>query len=265
VVLLAVLIMSYRQVIAAFPDGGGAYAVAKTRLGRGASLVAAASLVVDYVLNVAVAVAAGVAALTSAFPVLLPYTVELCLAVLVVITAVNLRGVAHSARVFMAPTVVFVAVDRGCRGGRVAAAVPPPTPPCSNAPSSTSSPTPRGTASSTTTPEYRPPNGTASSYRSNASATGLRVRAAFQQRDAGQLERFADLVEQGRQRAAAAQDAAGHCGQCFDLGAARAASLVRRAATWTVAATATATSRNTARARMFSRSAMVNWWIGGTK
>jgi hypothetical protein len=113
VVLLAVLIMSYRQVIAAFPDGGGAYAVAKTRLGRGASLVAAASLVVDYVLNVAVAVAAGVAALTSAFPVLLPYTVELCLAVLVVITAVNLRGVAHSARVFMAPTVVFVAVDRG--------------------------------------------------------------------------------------------------------------------------------------------------------
>ncbi len=109
VVLLAVLIMSYRQVIAAFPDGGGAYAVAKTRLGRGASLVAAASLVIDYVLNVAVAVAAGVAALTSAFPALVPYTVELCLGVLAVITAINLRGVAHSARVFMAPTAVFVA------------------------------------------------------------------------------------------------------------------------------------------------------------
>jgi amino acid transporter len=107
--LLAVLILSYRQVIAAFPDGGGAYAVAKTRLGRRASLVAAASLVIDYVLNVAVAVAAGVAALTAAFPPLLPYTVELCLAVLVVITVVNLRGVAHSARVFMAPTAVFVA------------------------------------------------------------------------------------------------------------------------------------------------------------
>jgi amino acid transporter len=107
--LLAVLILSYRQVIAAFPDGGGAYAVAKTQLGPRASLVAAASLVIDYVLNVAVAVAAGVAALTAAFPPLLPYTVELCLAVLAVITAVNLRGVAHSARVFMTPTAVFVA------------------------------------------------------------------------------------------------------------------------------------------------------------
>ncbi|MGI5238077.1 APC family permease [Dactylosporangium sp. CA-139066] len=106
--LLAVLTLSYRQVIAAFPDGGGAYAVAKARLGRRASLVAAAALVVDYVLNVAVSVAAGVAALTAAFPALLPYTVELCLAVLAAITAVNLRGVAHSARAFMLPTAVFV-------------------------------------------------------------------------------------------------------------------------------------------------------------
>jgi amino acid transporter len=108
VALLAALIASYRQVIAAFPNGGGAYAVAKAQLGRMASLVAAASLVIDYVLNVAVAVAAGVAALTSAFPSLFPYTVELCLVVLAVITAVNLRGVAHSARVFMGPTAVFV-------------------------------------------------------------------------------------------------------------------------------------------------------------
>ncbi|HTJ39112.1 MAG TPA: amino acid permease [Dactylosporangium sp.] len=106
--LLAVLTLSYRQVIAAFPDGGGAYAVAKARLGRRASLIAAASLVVDYVLNVAVSVAAGVAALTAAFPALLPYTVELCLGVLAAITAVNLRGVAHSARAFMLPTAVFV-------------------------------------------------------------------------------------------------------------------------------------------------------------
>ncbi|WP_412543551.1 APC family permease [Longispora sp. K20-0274] len=106
--LLGVLVFSYRQVIAAFPDGGGAYAVAKARLGRHSSLVAAAALVVDYVLNVAVSVAAGVAALTSAFPELLPYTVELCLVVLVLITAVNLRGVAHSARAFMLPTAVFV-------------------------------------------------------------------------------------------------------------------------------------------------------------
>ncbi|WP_327588426.1 APC family permease [Nonomuraea sp. NBC_00507] len=106
--LLGVLTFSYRQVIAAFPEGGGAYGVAKTYLGRRASLVAGASLVVDYVLNVAVSVAAGVAALTSAFPELLPYTVWLCLAVLALVTAINLRGIAHSARAFIAPTVVYV-------------------------------------------------------------------------------------------------------------------------------------------------------------
>jgi amino acid transporter len=106
--LLVVLVLSYRQVIAAFPNGGGAYAVAKQHLHRRTSLVAAASLVVDYVLNVAVSVAAGVAALTSAFPELLPYTVELCLAVLVIVTLINLRGIAHSARLFMLPTVLFV-------------------------------------------------------------------------------------------------------------------------------------------------------------
>jgi amino acid transporter len=78
VVLLGVLIACYRQVIQAFPDGGGAYTVATRYLGRRAGLVAGASLVVDYVLNVAVSVAAGVAALTSAFPALLPWTTELC-------------------------------------------------------------------------------------------------------------------------------------------------------------------------------------------
>ncbi|WP_280468250.1 APC family permease [Nocardia cyriacigeorgica] len=108
-VLLALLIASYRQVIAVFPNGGGAYAVAKAQLGDRAALVAAASLIVDYVLNVAVSIAAGVAALTSAFPALHGYTVRLCLAVLLGITAVNLLGIAHSARVFMAPTIVFVA------------------------------------------------------------------------------------------------------------------------------------------------------------
>ncbi|MBE3011521.1 APC family permease [Microbispora sp. NEAU-D428] len=106
--LLAVLTFSYRQVIAAFPEGGGAYGVAKTYLGRRAALVAGASLIVDYVLNVAVSVAAGVAALTSAFPELLPFTVWLCLGVLALITAINLRGIAHSARAFIAPTVVYV-------------------------------------------------------------------------------------------------------------------------------------------------------------
>jgi amino acid transporter len=108
VILLAVLVFSYRQVIAAFPDGGGAYAVAKRHFGRRTSLVAAASLVIDYILNVAVAVAAGVAALTSAFPPLLPYTVELCLGALALITAINLRGIAQSALTFMLPTVVFI-------------------------------------------------------------------------------------------------------------------------------------------------------------
>ncbi|GAA4514790.1 hypothetical protein GCM10023191_083810 [Actinoallomurus oryzae] len=85
--LLGVLTLSYRQVIAAFPQGGGAYGVARTYLGPRASLVAAASLVVDYVLNVAVSIAAGVAALTSAMPGLLPYTVRLCLGALALITA----------------------------------------------------------------------------------------------------------------------------------------------------------------------------------
>ncbi|MGW4694465.1 APC family permease [Kitasatospora cineracea] len=108
-VLLAVLVASYRQVIAAFPDGGGSYAVAKAHLGRRTALTAAASLVIDYVLNVAVSVTAGVAALTSAFPGLYGARVWLCLGVLALVTAVNLRGIAESARWFTAPTAVFVA------------------------------------------------------------------------------------------------------------------------------------------------------------
>ena len=103
------LVLSYRQVIAAFPDGGGSYGVAKKYLGRRASLVAGASLVIDYVLNVAVSVAAGVAALTSAVPGLYGYRVWIALAVLALVTAVNLKGVAHSARMFIVPTAVFVA------------------------------------------------------------------------------------------------------------------------------------------------------------
>ena len=108
VVLLAVLVVSYRQVIEAFPAGGGAYAVASRHLGRQASLLAAASLIVDYVLNAAVGVSAGVAALWSAFPALYGARVWLCLAVLALITGVNLWGVAESARVFIVPTVLFI-------------------------------------------------------------------------------------------------------------------------------------------------------------
>ncbi|GGW90131.1 APC family permease [Streptomyces noursei] len=107
--LLAVLVASYRQVIVAFPNGGGSYAVAKTHLGRRSALIAAASLVLDYILNVAVSVTAGVAALTSAFPGLYADRVWICLAVLVVVTAINLRGIADSARAFLLPTAVFVA------------------------------------------------------------------------------------------------------------------------------------------------------------
>lgn len=109
VALLGVLVVCYRQVIEAYPDGGGAYTVARDNLGPRAGLVAAASLVVDYVLNVAVSVAAGVAALTSAFPVLLPWTPPLCLAVLAVVAAVNLRGVVAGGRLFAVPALVFVA------------------------------------------------------------------------------------------------------------------------------------------------------------
>src|SRR5215472_12246672 len=109
VILQVVLVISYRQVIEAFPSGGGAYAVAKAHLGVKPSLIAAASLVVDYVLNVAVGVSAGVEALTSAFQPLYPERVWLCLAVLAAITAANLWGVAESARLFIAPTILFIA------------------------------------------------------------------------------------------------------------------------------------------------------------
>ncbi|MFJ5720994.1 APC family permease [Streptomyces sp. NPDC093149] len=106
--LLAVLVISYGQVIAVHPDGGGAYAVAKKDLGPRTGLLAAASLVVDYVLTVTVSLAAGAASLASAFPALGSHLLAVCLIGLVLLTAVNLRGVADSARVLMLPTVLFV-------------------------------------------------------------------------------------------------------------------------------------------------------------
>jgi amino acid transporter len=108
IVLLAALVVSYRQVIEAFPSGGGAYAVSKAHLGTQASLVAAASLIVDYVLNAAVGVSAGIAALTSAFPGLYGARVWLCLAALAIITGLNLWGVSESAKVFTVPTLLFI-------------------------------------------------------------------------------------------------------------------------------------------------------------
>ncbi|WP_442943436.1 APC family permease [Nocardia sp. NBC_00565] len=106
--LLLVLVLSYRQVIAAHPDGGGSYAVAKKDLGRGASLLAAASLVVDYVLTVAVSLAAGAASLASAFPALADHLLLITLIGLAVLTVINLIGVAESAKVLMGPTLLFI-------------------------------------------------------------------------------------------------------------------------------------------------------------
>jgi amino acid transporter len=111
--LLVVLVISYCQVIAVHPDGGGAYAVGKKDLGATVSLLAAASLVVDYVLTVAVSLAAGAASLASAFPPLQHHMLAICLAGLIMITGVNLWGVAESARVLMLPMVVFLAAIFG--------------------------------------------------------------------------------------------------------------------------------------------------------
>ncbi|MEU8247727.1 APC family permease [Nonomuraea sp. NPDC048916] len=111
--LLAILVTSYCQVIAAYPDGGGSYAVAKQDLGGRVSLLAAAALIVDYVLTVAVSLTAGAASLASAFPVLAPHLLETCLVGLAVLTAVNLYGLAESARVLMLPTLLFIVTILG--------------------------------------------------------------------------------------------------------------------------------------------------------
>ncbi len=108
VALLAILVFSYRQVIDAYPMGGGAYAVSRANFGANTSLVAAAALVVDYTLTVAVSIAAGVAGLESAFPSLDGATVPLCLGILLFITVLNLRGLGETARAFLLPTMVFI-------------------------------------------------------------------------------------------------------------------------------------------------------------
>ncbi|WP_169337942.1 APC family permease [Propionicicella superfundia] len=108
VALLALVTISYRQTCHAYPDGGGAYAVSRANLGRNASLVAAAALMVDYVMTVAVSVAASVQNLVSAFPGLGPRTVPLCLGFIAVLTLMNLRGVRESGTLFAIPTYGFV-------------------------------------------------------------------------------------------------------------------------------------------------------------
>ena len=106
--LIAVVAISYMQTIRAYPTGGGAYIVAHENLGEGFGLTAGAALMIDYVLTVTVSISAGVAAITSAFPGLLPYNVEICLAALVFIAMVNLRGVRESGFLFSFPVFFFI-------------------------------------------------------------------------------------------------------------------------------------------------------------
>ena len=108
IALLAILVFSYCQVITAYPNGGGAYAVSRDNFGAHVSLVAAAALVVDYTLTVAVSIAAGVGSLTSAFPSVRPATVPICLGILAVVTVLNLRGLGEAARAFLLPTLLFI-------------------------------------------------------------------------------------------------------------------------------------------------------------
>ncbi len=108
ITLLVIVYFSYRQTIAAYPSGGGSYTVARFNLGAPASLLAAAALLADYILTAAVGISAGVGALVSAVPSLLPHTVSICTGILIVITILNLRGVREAGLVFAVPTYLFV-------------------------------------------------------------------------------------------------------------------------------------------------------------
>jgi amino acid transporter len=111
-VILAIVYFSYRQTIAAYPNGAGSYTVAKENLGNRAGLLAAVALMIDYTLNVAVGISAGVGAIVSAAPGLQPYTLLLCLAILAVLAYMNLRGLREAGLAFVPPTYLFV----GCLG-----------------------------------------------------------------------------------------------------------------------------------------------------
>ena len=106
-ILLAIVYFSYRQTIQAYPGGGGSYTVARQNLGVTAGLLAAAALMIDYVLTVAVGISAGVGALVSVAPSLQSHTLSICLGILVLITLINLRGIRDAGLVFMAPTYLF--------------------------------------------------------------------------------------------------------------------------------------------------------------
>ncbi len=106
--LLAIVYFSYRQTIDAYPNGGGSYTVASENLGKTAGLLAAAALMIDYVLNAAVGISAGVEALVSAFPSLLPHTLALCLLILAILTLINMRGTKDTGLAFLIPTYMFI-------------------------------------------------------------------------------------------------------------------------------------------------------------
>lgn len=108
IVLLAIVYFSYRQTIAAYPGGGGSFTVASENLGLYPGVLAASALMIDYVLTAAVGISAGVGALVSAVPSLQPHTIAICLAILVIVTIVNLRGVREAGVFFMIPTYAFL-------------------------------------------------------------------------------------------------------------------------------------------------------------
>ncbi|MBA3943559.1 MAG: APC family permease [Herpetosiphonaceae bacterium] len=110
VALLVVLTLSYRQTIFAYPGGGGAYIVARDNLGEGPAQMAGAALLTDYILTVSVSIASGVAQITSAFPALIPWRVEICLLLIGFMTIVNLRGVKESGAAFAGPTYFFLGI-----------------------------------------------------------------------------------------------------------------------------------------------------------
>src|ERR1700755_2902781 len=107
-ILLTIVYFSYRQTIAAYPHGGGSYTVATENLGEKPGLLAAAALMIDYILTAAVGISAGVTALTSAVPRLQPHTLMICLVILGLLAIVNLRGVKDTGTAFILPTFLFV-------------------------------------------------------------------------------------------------------------------------------------------------------------
>ena len=110
VALLAIVVPSYEQTIHAYPNGGGAYIVARDNLGETAAAIAGSALLIDYILTVAVSISSGVAQIVSAFPGLLDYRVELAVVLTLLIMLINLRGVRESGSIFAIPTYFFVAM-----------------------------------------------------------------------------------------------------------------------------------------------------------